>query len=67
MSTPFKMERGVKYRDAAKTSIIPVKLIDLNQELLKKPEWMKIKLPANSAKIDSISREIGRASCRERV
>lgn len=25
MSTPFKMERGVKYRDAAKTSIIPVK------------------------------------------
>ena len=54
MSTPFKMERGVKYRDAAKTSIIPVKLIDPNQELLKKPEWMKIKLPANSAKIDSI-------------
>ena len=26
MSTPFKMERGVKYRDAAKTSIIPVKI-----------------------------------------
>ena len=45
MSTPFKMERGVKYRDAAKTSIIPVKNIDPNQELLKKPEWMKIKLP----------------------
>ena len=42
MSTPFKMERGVKYRDAAKTSIIPVKNIDPNQELLKKPEWMKI-------------------------
>jgi len=36
MSTPFKMERGVKYRDAAKTSIIPVKNIDPNQELLKK-------------------------------
>ena len=35
MSTPFKMERGVKYRDAAKTSIIPVKNIDPNQELLK--------------------------------
>ncbi|MDE4030989.1 lipoyl synthase [Glaesserella parasuis] len=54
MGTPFKMERGVKYRDAAKTSIIPVKNIDPNQELLKKPEWMKIKLPANSAKIESI-------------
>ena len=26
MGTPFKMERGVKYRDAAKTSIIPVKI-----------------------------------------
>ena len=54
MSTPFKMERGVKYRDAAKTSIIPVKNIDPNQELLKKPEWMKIKLPASSLKIESI-------------
>ncbi|MDG6881819.1 Lipoyl synthase [Phocoenobacter uteri] len=54
MGTPFKMERGVKYRDAAKTSIIPVKNIDPDQELLKKPSWMKIKLPANSARIDSI-------------
>ena len=36
MSTPFKMERGVKYRDAAKTSIIPVKNIDPNQELIEK-------------------------------
>ena len=54
MGTPFKMERGVKYRDAAKTSIIPVKNIDPNQELLKKPEWMKIKIPANGARIQSI-------------
>ena len=54
MSTPFKMERGVKYRDAAKTSIIPVKNIDPNQELLKKPEWMKIKLPSSSLKIETI-------------
>ncbi|ANF61991.1 lipoyl synthase [[Haemophilus] ducreyi] len=51
---PFKMERGVKYRDAAKTSVIQVRNIDSDQELLKKPEWMKIKLPTNSAKIDSI-------------
>ena len=54
MGTPFKMERGVKYRDAAKTSIIPVKNIDPNQELLKKPEWMKIKIPANGARIQNI-------------
>ena len=52
--TPFKMERGVKYRDAAKTSVIQVRNIDPDQELLKKPSWMKIKLPASSAKIDSI-------------
>ena len=56
MSTPFKMERGVKYRDAAKTSIIPVKNIDPNQELLKKPEWMKIKLPSSSLKIETIKK-----------
>lgn len=34
---PFKMERGVKYRDAAKTSVIQVRNIDPDQELLKKP------------------------------
>ena len=51
---PFKMEKGVKYRDAAKTSVIQVRNIDPDQELLQKPSWMKIKLPSNSAKIDSI-------------
>ena len=35
---PFKMERGVKYRDAAKTSVIQVRNIDPDQELLKKTE-----------------------------
>ncbi|VEB27172.1 lipoyl synthase [Actinobacillus lignieresii] len=50
----FKMERGVKYRDAAKTSVIQVRNIDPDQELLPKPSWMKIKLPSASAKIDSI-------------
>ncbi|MBE2895222.1 lipoyl synthase [Spirabiliibacterium falconis] len=54
MGKPFKMERGVKYRDAAKTSIIPVKNINPDQALLPKPAWMKIKLPASSAKIDGI-------------
>lgn len=54
MGTPFKMERGVKYRDAAKTSIIPVKNIAPEQELLKKPSWMKIKLLANSKNINRI-------------
>ena len=43
MGTPFKIKRGVKYRDAAKTSIIPVKNIDPEQELLKKPEWIDVR------------------------
>ena len=45
----FKMERGVKYRDAAKTSVIQVRNIDPDQELLPKPSWMKIKLPVCAA------------------
>lgn len=60
MTTPLKMERGVKYRDAAKTSIIQVKNIDPNQELLKKPSWMKIKLSANSEKVDTIKQGMRR-------
>lgn len=36
MGTPFKMGRGVKYRDAAKTSIIPVKNIDPDQRITEK-------------------------------
>lgn len=54
MGKPFKMERGVKYRDEFKTTIIPVKNIDPEQTLLPKPEWMKIKLPSSSARIDEI-------------
>lgn len=54
MGKPFKMERGVKYRDEFKTTIIPVKSIDPEQTLLPKPEWMKIKLPSSSARIDEI-------------
>lgn len=54
MTTPLKMERGVKYRDAAKTSVIPVKNIDPHQALLKKPAWMKIKLSAHSDRVKAI-------------
>lgn len=62
MNSPkgFKMERGVKYRDALKTSIIPVKNIDLDQTLLPKPAWLKIKLPRTSEKVDAIKNGIRR-------
>ncbi|MDI5454035.1 lipoyl synthase, partial [Salmonella enterica subsp. enterica serovar Cerro] len=46
MSKPIVMERGVKYRDADKMALIPVKNVVTERDaLLRKPEWMKIKLP----------------------
>ncbi len=51
MSKPIVMERGVKYRDADKMALIPVKNVATEREaLLRKPEWMKIKLPADSTR-----------------
>lgn len=55
MSKPIVMERGVKYRDADKMALIPVKNVATEREaLLRKPEWMKIKLPADSTRIRGI-------------
>ncbi len=59
-SSSFKMEPGVKYRDAAKTSIIPVKNIDENTPVLKKPSWLKIKIPANALKIQQVKKGMRR-------
>lgn len=51
MSKPIQIERGVKYRDADKMALIPVKNVAAEQsERLRKPEWMKIKLPADSTR-----------------
>ncbi len=55
MSKPSQMEVGVKYRDADKMGSIPVKFMqDEPKETLRKPEWMKIKLPADSQRIQDI-------------
>ncbi|MGL9760180.1 MAG: lipoyl synthase [Symbiopectobacterium sp.] len=55
MSKPIQIERGVKYRDADKMAFIPVRTVfSERQELMRKPEWMKIKLPADSSRIQSI-------------
>lgn len=38
MSKPIQMERGVKYRDADKMALIPVKSVAVEREqLLRKP------------------------------
>jgi len=55
MSKPIQMERGVKYRDADKLALIPVKTVAVErQDILRKPEWMKIKLPSDSTRIQGI-------------
>lgn len=55
MIKPGEMEFGVKYRDADKIATIPVKNIAVDNEVrLKKPDWMKIKLPADSGRIRDI-------------
>lgn len=57
MSKPIVMERGVKYRDADKMALIPVKNVATEREaLLRKPEWMKIKLPVDSSRIQGSKR-----------
>ncbi|MGL5800347.1 MAG: lipoyl synthase, partial [Plesiomonas sp.] len=55
MSKPIQIERGVEYRDADKMALIPVKNVAVEQPaVLRKPEWMKIKLPADSSRIQEI-------------
>ncbi|HEG4445434.1 TPA: lipoyl synthase [Aeromonas hydrophila] len=55
MSKPVRMEPGVKLRDGDKMVLIPVKFMpDPNEEVLRKPDWMRIKLPPSSQKIEHI-------------
>ena len=55
MSKPIQIERGIKYRDADKMALIPVKnVVTEREEILRKPDWMKIRLPADSTRIQGI-------------
>ncbi|MGK2960257.1 MAG: lipoyl synthase [Candidatus Malihini olakiniferum] len=55
MSKPIQIERGVKYRNADKMAPIPVRtVVSEQQDILRKPEWMKIKLPVDSSRIQGI-------------
>ena len=55
MSKPVRMEPNVKLRDGDKMALIPVKFMpDPNEEVLRKPDWMRIKLPPSSQKIEHI-------------
>jgi lipoic acid synthetase len=55
MSKPVKIQAGVKLRDAEKMALIPVKVMPTEKEaMLRKPEWLKIRLPKSSERIDGI-------------
>lgn len=55
MSKPVKIEPGVKLRDADKMALIPVKIVPTEREqMLRKPSWLKVKLPSSTQRIDEI-------------
>ena len=57
MNKPVKMQPGVKLRDAEKMALIPVKVMPTEkEEMLRKPEWLKIRLPKSSERIDGIKK-----------
>ncbi len=50
-----RLKPGEKLRDAEKMALIPVKVIPSDKKtMLKKPDWLKIKLPKSNEKIQSI-------------
>ena len=52
-----QLEAGVKLRDADKMALIPVKVVPSEREtMLRKPDWLKIRLPKSSEKIDNIKK-----------
>ncbi|MBO1518487.1 lipoyl synthase [Oceanisphaera pacifica] len=55
MNKPVRVEPGVKLRDADKMALIPVKFMpEADEEVLRKPDWMKIKLPPSSKRIQEL-------------
>ncbi len=52
-----KLVAGEKLRDADKLAFIPIKIIATEKaEILRKPSWLRVKLPRSTAKIDEIKR-----------
>ncbi len=52
---PAKMAPGTKLRDADKLAHIPIQVVSSTKEsMLRKPSWLRIKLPRSSERIDGI-------------
>lgn len=57
MNKPARPQAGVKMRDEDKMRLIPVQVIPTEKsEMLRKPDWIKIKLPPTTEKIDHIKK-----------
>ena len=58
MSTS-RNEAGVKLRDDEKVKFIPVTIIPTEkEEMLRKPDWIKVKLPSNTERISEIKKTL---------
>jgi lipoic acid synthetase len=52
MNRPERLQPGVKLRDAEKVARIPVKVVPSEREtMLRKPDWLRVKLPASNQRI----------------
>ncbi|MGP1947595.1 MAG: lipoyl synthase [Arsenophonus sp. NC-PG7-MAG3] len=59
MSRPIQIKSDIKYQDIDKIALIPIKTIRTdNTKILPKPEWIKVKLPADSSRIKEIKNAI---------
>ncbi|MCL1035984.1 lipoyl synthase [Shewanella submarina] len=59
MSRPERLQPGVKLRDADKVARIPVKVMPSEREdMLRKPDWLRVKLPASSQRIEGIKQAL---------
>jgi len=52
MNRPERLQPGVKLRDAEKVARIPVKVVPSERgTMLRKPDWLRVKLPASNQRI----------------
>ncbi len=59
MTKSSRMQPGVKLRDAEKMSLIPIKVVPTEKEdMLRKPDWLKIRLPKSNDKINEIKSKL---------
>lgn len=59
MNKSARLQPGEKLRDSDKMALIPIKVIPTERDqMLRKPEWLKIRLPKSSERIDEIKRQL---------